>query len=93
LQQPDTQWPVLSFRYGDIAWQQGDTRLNFRVDTDTLMRWDVDREDTLSYGLLRPESVTPQPEAPPEWQFGRIQDAVRSYARLLEDNALMPPTP
>jgi hypothetical protein len=93
LQQPDTQWPVLSFRYGDIAWQQGDTRLNFRVDTDNLMRWDVDRSDTLSYGLLRPESVTPQQEAPPEWQFGRIQDAVRSYARLLEENALMPPQP
>jgi hypothetical protein len=91
LEEPREDRPVLSFRYGDIAWQMGTERLNFRLTGDSVMRWSLDRADAVSYGQLDPENVIASTGPPEGVDLLRLQDAVRSWGRLLETNALIPP--
>ena len=87
----DTARPVLAFRYGDVAWQQDEQRLLFRIDSDAVLRLTFDRTDTLQYGALPGaelrSSATAQDGAPVE----RWRDAIRYYGTLLDENRLMPP--
>lgn len=83
--------PVVSFRYGDVAWQQQDRRVQFRLDSETVLATRFDVEDTLSYGAL-PGSTLETHALPPEgWPLDRWRDAIRFYSVLLDENRLMPP--
>ena len=83
--------PVVSFRYGDVSWQQGDERILFRLDSDAILRSSFDRRDALQYGALPGAEILSQAGAPDQWPVERWRDAIRYYGTLLDENRLMPP--
>lgn len=91
VQAPEPEHPVIAFRYGDVAWQQGDKRLLFRLDSHDLLQLQFDRKDALQYGSLPGGAIQSAAGAPEGWPVERWRDAIRFYASLLDANRLMPP--
>lgn len=85
--------PIVAFRYGDIAWQQEDHRLQFRLDSDAVLGLSFDRNDALQYGNLPGGTWTTTHTAPEGWEVDRWRDMIRYYGTLLDNNMLMPAEP
>lgn len=83
--------PVVAFRYGDIAWQQDDQRVLFRLDSPTVLSSDVDRHDALEYGALPGSDFALAATSPDAFPVERWRDVIRFYGVLLDENRLMPP--
>lgn len=85
--------PVVSFRYGDVAWQEGNQRIQFRLDSDALLATSFDLTNTLEYGALPGAEIRPATVDIETLPIDRWRDAIRFYSILLDENRLMPPVP
>lgn len=82
--------PIVAFRQGDLVWQRGDQRVQFRLDSDLVRRIRFDRENPLSYGALDGGTWHTDDVLPDDMPLARWQDVIRLYGKLLDDDRLMP---
>lgn len=82
---------IQAFRLGDIAWQEYDERLHFRLDSQGVLTLHFDRNDPIQYGQLNADSVTTDNQIPDNWPVERWRDAIRAYKSIIEQNRFMPP--
>lgn len=79
--------PVLAFRYGTLSVESQSTRSIFHIDGGAPLSYRFQPDDLLSYGGLdRGERQT----AVPQIDVERYRDMARAWAKLLDDNQVIP---